>query len=1142
MDKKQKGKTLEIALGKKNLYIGFDKIRNEWSEECIEDAVKLIVGLNTKSSKLFLENLLPNEYERLCKGRIFSYRPQEIERELNWYVAIINCFSEKINDFLVMREQFENNFILGEYSKADKLINNIDKKICASIWGLDNRFVLYEYMGGLEKNKEWLAQISSIECDSWVGIYADLFSFKAEKGVNNRQYLHRIDRLFTGVQDGIKSYFEEKLYPVYTWDVNNIYDLLYYNECSSIIDIYLIFVEVCAAIASNEKIDDHLKAIVYRSIGRVHNIDDLVIEKIKFKLDKSTELVLSDFDLKMYEIGNMYTEGKYAEVIHQCCELLEEKANCFELYEYFVKSHVMSNQEVKVIKENTVLQELIQYMYCAYLKNQDVSKSYLGICRIERLLVNSNFGNEIAAFFVDKYMIGHSEVQSNMKELTSRFINIKMVQMFNETRKDIFDYFEKLYGKGSSLIVFKMQIDKQIGDEKLVEKNRYRWYSIKTGKNIETKVENLEQWYSEIDHVQGSFCMYQKERISTELFYLYLEEKKILAAEQLYVKNRLDNRFSVLRMDMQELFEQMAINVNKVKDSLCTPIIAFLYDESDYATIYAHVANFLESNNLLKPSDIFSVYQNYQLDELIFFMKNICVDEILDSMYFAFESEDDVEAERINICQFLQKIDSKNENDYITEISHILKNKQIMQSVKYIENVKLDVDMNKIIEQHLNTFEDNFKRFRQIGELDIEYEAIDLTNNLIYIKSNTDSRKYNHKLIVFKEILIDFRNELAFGKYGLDQMIGTRIRHGSMQNQLRVVFEKNNIIFVKNSTKENDYIPSVEFEKQCNNLTGIGREKVFTYFSGFSREIDDYFEMLRSQYVKIKTEEVNPHGIIDLNINVDELVKLFEQTQRIKNENIVLEMFEDFWLEKLNESLENARKFFNGTVKDKIIGMLNELEENIRNVIENEQIQFNLFDAISRGRTEIQNAITNVSEWFQLPTKQEYAEFDSTRLIETCEGINRRVFTNYNQIHLNKKINSQSKINGNWFSYFIDIMIILFTNAYYHSGYLNNLSELNVDLNIDEQNEKLIIFIRNNLSGNINITELQNTILRIQEKINTSIETGQYSNFEGGSGYVKICKILEWNIGTKWYLEFGLEENDEYFFTKIVMDINKIIY
>ena len=201
----------------------------------------------------------------------------------------------------------------------------------------------------------------------------------------------------------------------------------------------------------------------------------------------------------------------------------------------------------------------------------------------------------------------------------------------------------------------------------------------------------------------------------------------------------------------------------------------------------------------------------------------------------------------------------------------------------------------------------------------------------------------------------------------------------------------------------------------------------------------------------------------------------------------------------------------------------------------------NLYDSIIRSRTEIQNAVDTVAKWFKLPTKQMHKDFTATILTDTCRTIYKKVFSEYSLVQFEKQIKSNSLIQGKYFSYFVDILIILFTNAYDHSEFVDNISDLKIELEIFEKNSFLYIAMKNNLSDRVRLYEVDEKIRESREKINESIYGMHYENFEGGSGLIKISKILEWNVGSKWKLEFGLTDDQSHFYAIVGVDLESIL-
>ena len=83
--------------------------------------------------------------------------------------------------------------------------------------------------------------------------------------------------------------------------------------------------------------------------------------------------------------------------------------------------------------------------------------------------------------------------------------------------------------------------------------------------------------------------------------------------------------------------------------------------------------------------------------------------------------------------------------------------------------------------------------------------------------------------------------------------------------------------------------------------------------------------------------------------------------------------------------------------------------------------------------------------------------------------------------------------------------------------------------------------MKNNLSDRVRLYEVDEKIRESREKINESIYGMHYENFEGGSGLIKISKILEWNVGSKWKLEFGLTDDQSHFYAIVGVDLESIL-
>lgn len=1149
MNKKQMQKLINMQLGnmyksadprrrkiytRNNFYYDIGEIINNWNVEDLQEFIESLLTKNSKTFSWFKTQLFPMEMSDLHYEN-FMPRYTDIKKMLIWYALLISNNKDQINEYVSKKIEFEVELINGRYDRANTSLSEIEQLMGYSFWSIDSRLALYEYSIGLEKNKEYLDEISLSRSDNWVKVCADFFSFKAEKSVNNRQYVHRVQNFLEHLTESIRPFFEEKLFPIIQINEEEIANILRLNSSSSLIDMYNAFIKVCIRILSDDQIENcQLIKLVSEALSLVNGVEDIVLYKLKWSCDSLDDnICLSQKDMMFLSIGDLYTKGEYETVIEKIDSIIEENANCFELYEYYVKSHIMLNRTVSLSNEEKIKDELMLAMYSSYIKDGESTKAYFVISRLLRLFSNSNLGTALANFFTDKYMIGISDILQNGKEYVSPIVNVKFINAVKGKGHIVLNKFKRYTDSSATIDLYEYLFRKdKTAIITQIDSMRSRWYAIKKDILFGTgnPVEVLENWYYELKDKEGIRNSYQKERIATELYYLYIDQGLYLEAEELVVDETIYNRYSTIRMDLECIFSSSNMKNKKMKSNICTPIATFLYKEGDYTSIYGAVANFLNMNGVKKPSELFRKESIYGEARLYFFLKRVCVKEVLDSMYSVFETDEEVENERIEICKYLQVHDKKHVSEYIEEISQILQDRKIIQGVKYFEDVKIDVDFDKIHTVYGEVFEEDYKRFCQIDNLDNNYTTFDALNNKWYIYVNGEQQTFNHALLVFKEFFEDYRQELAFGKYGLDPILGTRIRHGCLQNQIRVAFENNNIAFVCRSAEDRTYLPTKAFEGMCVTLSEEARKKLYEVISVFSRDIDDYMEEITTEYVRIKIDEKNPKGLFDFSVKFEDIALLMQMVKEYQNVNLVCELFEIYWLKRLEKSLSQARTFFEQEVKNNFISRLKRLEEDVTNITRGEQVHDILLDSISRTRTELQKGMDYIVEWFKLPQRGEIEDYSAKDLLETCELINRRVVSNYDEIKKEVVINVNSLLKGKTFTHMIDILIILFTNAFYHSGYIDNLSDLVMNFEMTETDTDIILKVQNNLAEFVDKRELKETVRDIQQKLEECIRNREYYNYEGKSGYIKICKILECNLSCQSYMEFGLtvEENAYY--------------
>ena len=387
---------VDMLMERISLIQGFTKLKKAG---CVSGAKAIISKLAKSTTKLGNEyrmTLFPQTYGQLRMSRLTYHTESTLEKELEWGKNIFISCAEQIDAFQSERKEFENYMLLGSYKNAKESIERIKKAFGCSLWSMEQEFLLYELQNGLEANKEFLNELNLVLTNSWTLAFADFFSMKAERNLNISQYLFRIDRRFNRLSDEAKVYF--KMHFVLEVNVDNIeWDkVLRYASASSVIDYYLDFCKICTYLISHKSSTEKIKSHI-RSLARElrEKIDDPIMDKISFS---GQGFRLSDTECFIQEMGKNYTEGRYQTVMEMCSSVLARKANIFEVYEYYIKSCIISGNIEGFSKrnhENSYLNEkndkclsavLLDVLFAVYQKKEDCEIAFDEIWVLMRYL------------------------------------------------------------------------------------------------------------------------------------------------------------------------------------------------------------------------------------------------------------------------------------------------------------------------------------------------------------------------------------------------------------------------------------------------------------------------------------------------------------------------------------------------------------------------------------------------------------------------------------------------------------------------------------------------------------------------------------------------------------------------------------
>ncbi|MCB2357045.1 hypothetical protein [Clostridium estertheticum] len=1139
----------ELLAGKKDSRQIICKLKNNFNIIEIEKVIDELFNF-----KQFYKDIygiaLPKTYDELMKYPPFK-SSGSLEKEINWYTVTLCKFSKEINCFIDMKNKFEIKLINGEYNEAEEIINYIEKDICVSVWSIENRLLLEEFKDGLEKNKELLSIINEYENNGIIPLVADFLSKRAERGMSFENYNQNLNRLINKV-DGIdlKEYLFFKLNH---WE-NNIYSepafILHVDNNLSIIDRYITYIKMIEMIVVDFESG---KAFIGNIMKLSKKINDKGLIKIIQYYQPETEIILDEISILINMVNDLYLVGKYEECLNLCKENISTYSNCFQLYNYYVKSLMYLNLEFKS-GNNSLMNELLVNIYSIYIDKIKTDAAYDNIKRIIQQLSSAKINYQLHEFLFERLMGLESRSNTILSELNTEITLPNFSRVYKDKNNAI-QYLNKYYETNkdvystSFLLTYYQNINghNEVYDNEIPSLRRERYiakqYIIKEAYNDAIIIyENnlIPKYNNSIDLCKK----YVFEEIMKNLYISYLNISDISKCLDILIENYFEyNKYFTLRFDIKTLIQKIENQTISEKKILFKNIsIAILYhinskmfgdDLQNSSKIVGAIDNYLRLNKINTPSNIQNNFENINLKRLIFFLSRVCNTEILRRSY-KINSPEKLMNERTAICNWLINLDPENSNEYLQEKKDILKGIMIEKRMKVFDESKIYVDTEAITNIAISLIKESFERYVKATSFTKGFKFVDLDidseniSSLIYLNDDKPNKINEHevtyvndfKYTIFKELVIQLRDQFLFNKqFGLDSFLSARIRHGIITTKLRKKFEDLYLVTLKDKTgiyDKNDYWNSkisIEGEDKRAGFNNILDE--------FSNKIDVIIYEKLKEWMQIKIDSKS-NGLFEYKFDETILKQYYEKYKDIDSCEIFIDsIFESLWI-RSEENLDNIKNKLSSELKHDFLYELNCLNNQIKTLFPNNDNFMRLFSSITVCKVKIESEVDSLIKWFNINKNEYFINYSMDELLSTCLAIiDNEEFSC--KIRSGLTIISDKTFVGNRFTYFVDILLILLNNSIRRSQV--KVADLDIKMEIIQKEEILKIRISNNVSEKDGFDKIIDAINEIKFNLTNSNDMGKIRK-EGGTGFYKIDKILKYNLKRNNYkFNFYLENN-----------------
>lgn len=1065
-------------------------------DECTFEELEMIYKRSPQLFKglLSLSYLKRNSYSQLYGSSIQPRRA--VKDYIGVLVYVIKRNASLIKQYVPLKRKVDCAVLAGDYDRARKLIDTINTKLSYSYWAAT-------YQIKIERLEKGLTACSNL--------YNKLFR------ENNTivQYIYycafkssALDFLIEDVKRVLWSPKNPDSEFVNNFLISHCMPYMGFTEgewmCtdmnSSIIDLYNNLINFLPNLSEETLNDATVRSYLKELNDCVH---DSYVQKLCY-LYKIIDTPVVDIERRT--IIDLFVISNYSACLEQSQHYIEQHIDDFEIQVINLKSLLHLGGTVAQPNNESTLIERIRYHYSeiiAHKANLNFHKRKLmNICRSQY----------------------HIQGVRYMYALLEGIESDDITMLYDTTWKHLpynspFD--ASLLGQCEDRLTYTQALSNEeaywndiFAEKRQTLSNECYELSLACNANEQIFAAVLERYE------KAAIAPYLKDLVATFIFNYFIDKQQYSEGINFYVDSRLKD--DALIIGLRDKDTIIAILEDK-ELSKQIPLEMSIFAEmvgADAETTYFIYKKYLKHCGVTRASEIVVDGDKKQR----YFLEKVAVIKVLTLHVLRFKSVLQVMEERSAICTNLYDYyQDKRIND---EISSICRDIKIMELNNQVDESKIYVDVRSIRERESGKAKELYDMFESATN-QVAYHDIVLGEVLIRLKNSGLAATFaefddeghlkeyggnfemvNYRKDVLTQIFQAVRKEFLFNpKYGLDNYLSTRIRHGTLVNQLRNHFEERNLVTntINDNYAHNEYWVGNQFRLRDNRTL-----QCLQLFEAFSRGIDNIISEIKDSFIQVKTEDNNEkeHGCFDFDkqyfeSDIDRLLV----DKSMNSFDVCFDLIVECLWQRTEKCLDAMREKLAAAQID-MLNHLHTLQRDVVSVVGTGSTGVTAFnDAISYCQNGIQNDFQIVTKWFK---RSNYVDFDFTigQVIETSTGFIRR--NNKNMLRTQVTDNSTTTLQGRYFGTLYDIFHDMLNNAldYEKESHINE--ECCID--VSEEDGYLHILVANPILEK-DVDSLKTKVDKINSELEAMLYTGK-SRDEGNSGCSKIFNAVNYHLGS----------------------------
>lgn len=461
--------------------------------------------------------------------------------------------------------------------------------------------------------------------------------------------------------------------------------------------------------------------------------------------------------------------------------------------------------------------------------------------------------------------------------------------------------------------------NEKLNDKTLLDSSEYKvpnaWktlYSASVGFD-QNNINNITKSFGETESKHPNVLLL--DQLEVTLFWNLLECSKYIQAANLLLNIHSKNNTRFDFYPVKELINIFLKNGTNVKHTdFSASIIYYLHTktqnlEFDTYTAYTFWDNFMRENKLLYPNEVLNddVTPEALKKYTIMFLEHISCFDVL-SRFLEYESNKDVYEARIRVLQELMRLNPPKTERYKKEIVKLTNEEVSIRLKRDIEQGQIYYNHSGLIKELFVSTKNNYLALKEIQK---GRTATSLEASLHFFShfKNIKTSKLNtiDDLFIFKIVFTNIhRAFLHSEKCGVNNYIGSRIRHNIFKSELLSILIKYQIVSVNNKQLESTYLEKLTGNTESKKIMKQLRTDIHRIYES----IDEFIDSFTDQYLKVRGER-NQFGVFSLHYTRDEIKQLMANSMsNSKNTHEFLEFIILDLKNKFESELSTVRVYY----------------------------------------------------------------------------------------------------------------------------------------------------------------------------------------------------------------------------------------